>query len=292
MKNLAHLKDLAYRAFSGTSFNPEKRGETFIKEHESELKSDLEKLPEEVKERDAERYIALCYDYLLSHSRVYSSMITGPSNFPVDRMRKLNGYADNKYAAVQDFRERFMKSVERSQKKTEIAEQGGELAVTRKKLEEQEMVHQQMKDANKIIGGKYAEAEKVSRLMELGISQEDAIRALDPEGYGFINGISFWKGRGFGLTNSNARIKHTKSRIDLMERRENTPIKESETNGIKIVENAKANRLQIFFPGKPNDETKGKLKSLGFHWTPSVGCWQAYLNNNSRYKAELIIKSL
>lgn len=54
-------------------------------------------------------------------------------------------------------------------------------------------------------------------------------------------------------------------------------------NGVKVVENVEENRLQVFFPGKPDEETRTKIKRAGFRWSPTNGCWQAYLTNNSRW---------
>lgn len=36
--------------------------------------------------------------------------------------------------------------------------------------------------------------------------------------------------------------------------------------------------MRLYFSGKPDDATRGRLKSRGFRWTPSLGCWQAYRN--------------
>ena len=35
--------------------------------------------------------------------------------------------------------------------------------------------------------------------------------------------------------------------------------------------NREDNRLQVFFDGKPDADTRAELKSNGFRWAPSVG---------------------
>ena len=41
------------------------------------------------------------------------------------------------------------------------------------------------------------------------------------------------------------------------------------------------NRLQVFFDGKPDADTRAELKSSGFRWAPSVGAWQRQLTDNA-----------
>lgn len=59
---------------------------------------------------------------------------------------------------------------------------------------------------------------------------------------------------------------------------------EQEINGVRVVDSVEDNRIQIFYPGKPERETIEKLKKSGFRWTPSKGCWQAY--RTAKWKLE------
>jgi hypothetical protein len=92
----------------------------------------------------------------------------------------------------------------------------------------------------------------------------------------------------YALTNNGANIRRLKERAQVLEVRQAQETTEKEINGIRIVDNCEDNRLQIFFPGKPDDAVRSSLKSHGFRWTPSVGCWQAYRNPNARYYADQI----
>jgi hypothetical protein len=82
------------------------------------------------------------------------------------------------------------------------------------------------------------------------------------------------------LQNSNGRIKAIKDRIERLEklqvRAAETPQIENEINGIKIVDNLEAQRLQIFFPDIPSKDIREQLKHNGFRWSPSNNCWQSY----------------
>lgn len=278
MYNLQHLNTIASRAWNGTSFSPERRGESFIKEHEAELTQDLETIPEDRKEWYAQKYARLCQDYLGSHSNVVSSMIAGPSNFPAARMNKRSDWAHNKYTFFREWRKRVLAAIERSERKKAHEAAGPEIDQQRAKLEQQKKAHAQMVACNKIIRAKKTtEAQKWEELKALGI-KEETIRKLFTPDYMKRMGIP-----SFSLTNSNARIKHTEARVKVLEQRENAaPLERENADGIKVVENVPENRMQIFFPGKPTDEVRANLKRNGFRWAPSNGCWQAYINQRSK----------
>ena len=57
--------------------------------------------------------------------------------------------------------------------------------------------------------------------------------------------------------------------------------KEETINGVRMVRNFQADRLQLFFDGKPAAEMIAKLKRAAFRWSPSQGCWQRQLTGNA-----------
>ncbi len=68
---------------------------------------------------------------------------------------------------------------------------------------------------------------------------------------------------------------------------------ETETDdGVKLVENVEANRVQLLFPGKPAADIRDVLKRNGFRWAPSEGAWQRQLNNAGIYAAQQVLKYL
>lgn len=51
---------------------------------------------------------------------------------------------------------------------------------------------------------------------------------------------------------------------------------------VTVKENTELMRLQILFEGIPAKETRDRLKSNGFKWSPSQGAWQRLLNDNAK----------
>jgi len=96
----------------------------------------------------------------------------------------------------------------------------------------------------------------------------------------------------FQLTNLGARIRNTKKRIEELTKKAQDVTTETTVNGVRVVDNVEDNRLQLFFDGKPEDEIRKKLKSNGFRWSPTNGCWQAYRNHRSQYGAKTVIEKL
>lgn len=144
-----------------------------------------------------------------------------------------------------------------------------------------------MKDANKIVKGNFLDSVKVQKLVVLlNITEGKAQELLQPDYCGRVGFASF------ELTNNNANIRRLKERLQHVQKLNATEVSERMVGDIKIVENTAENRVQMFFDGKPEYEVRAKLKSAGFRWAPSNGCWQAYYNNRSKYMAEEIAKGL
>lgn len=98
---------------------------------------------------------------------------------------------------------------------------------------------------------------------------------------------------GYQLSNNSQNMTRIRGRIAELERNAARETKETERpDGLRIVENAEANRLQIFFPGKPSAEARNVLKHQGFRWAPSEGAWQRHLSNGARYAAEYALKQI
>jgi hypothetical protein len=98
-----------------------------------------------------------------------------------------------------------------------------------------------------------------------------------------------WGYAGFHVANRRANARRIKARIEQLQAMAKRKDKEEEAEGgLRVVENAEANRLQLFFPGRPPSTVVAALKSGGWRWAPSEGAWQRHLNNGARYAVEAI----
>jgi len=156
------------------------------------------------------------------------------------------------------------------------------------RLEDLEAYQQLMKDANKIIRSKkLSDAEKVTRLQDdLGFSEARAMKRMSPNCFGAL-GFD-----GYELTNNGANIRRIRERIETLERRFGQESTEVEINDVKILKNVEGNRVQVFFPGKPDADVRTKLKRAGFRWAPTEGAWQKNLSDWAFQQAKDIVEKL
>ncbi len=96
----------------------------------------------------------------------------------------------------------------------------------------------------------------------------------------------------FLLKNLGANIRRIRQRIEYLRAMREKESTEIEINGVRILNNAEENRVQMFFDGKPAEETRKELKRNGFRWSPRNGCWQRMLGNHAEYLAKEIAKKM
>ena len=242
----------------------------------------------------ADRYARKLADWLNKHYRIEtmcpSIMVTGGSNFPVAKKNKQNAARDNHYKALDDVT-RIKEQIEHLRYMQETTKAGDADAIEqlKAKLEEAETLQAEMKAANAyyrkhktLKGYKNFTDEKAAKLDK--VIEESWYNAPYMP---------------YQLTNNNAKIKNTKARIAELERLKSAA-ETQETSGegkyttelFKVVENAEIMRLQLFFDGKPDEETRAVLKKNGFRWSPSNSAWQRQLTENAKYAVERIIKEL
>jgi len=96
----------------------------------------------------------------------------------------------------------------------------------------------------------------------------------------------------YAFQNNNAEMRRIKKRIEYLESLAAKKTNEQVINGVRLLENIEANRVQLFFSSIPDEEVRKKLKANGFRWCPSEGAWQRHLNPGAVYWAKEILKNL
>jgi hypothetical protein len=222
--------------------------------------------------------------YWAAEGRCASPMITGPANFPTDRNRKRCDTADKRRREVVDHLAAAKRRLERYAfphgMGDAIRSAGPEaLDNLRAELADAEAEHERKKAANAILrkhGASRAHLEAAGLPEQLIKSALVCNHAGQP--YGFFT------------NNSNARIARIRDRIKSLEAmKARGTVERDGPNGVRVVENAEAARIQLFYPGKPDAEIRAKLKENGFRWAPSEGAWQRHLNNAGRYAADRVL---
>lgn len=293
--NLDHFRELACTAYSFTSFDPDKRAENTLKEYGEELRSDLKKIEDEYPAsvqkaplvetlaRYRQKYENLFSSWLASHSRLASSAVTGPANFPVARQQKYRNWEENKYQEFRNWRGRALKAITQRPK-----ENISELDDAKRKLGNRQVLQKMMISVNKIIrkGGPNVN----EQLKELGMSEELIHEILTPD---WANRTGY---KSFELTNNNAEIRRLRNRVTMLEAKAVLAKREGEKiediNGVKLIHNFEEDRVQIKFEGKPDEEIRSQLSRRNFHWTPSKMLWQRKLTNNAINDAQNIVKGI
>lgn len=153
----------------------------------------------------------------------------------------------------------------------------------KEKLKSMENNQAFMKAANKLLRNKKAtEQEKIDLLSEYKIESAE-VREMIISGKGFQH---------FNLSNNNAEMNRIRKRIVFLEKLSKMASQEITINGLRIFMNVEANRLQLFFPGKPEENIRQQLKRHGFRWSPREGAWQRQISNAAVHYAKEIAKQL
>ena len=289
---LSHLSQSARNAFYWTSMDPDKRGKQTIDEHEAQLNSDLENMPELEQERYTAKYIELFSKWLNAHSRCASSAITGGSGFNVRRAEKANNQEHNAYAAFDEWRENAKKSIAKRIEQNKPEEQKKSEAWARLEkniLESAAVIH----GINKGLERGYSKALFVSSIYqktEVFAKKGDfetvqlAIDCI--RNFNTTMSVVITERHKFFKLAEQAEIK--KEAIEDRTQKENQEIA---IVGGKVVYNYELDRLQLVFDEKPTFAIISELKKNAFKWAPSLGVWQRQLTGNAIFATKYFLKN-
>lgn len=284
----------AVNAYAGTSHSPERRGQSAQRDYVRTMAAAWKQAQRAAGDdpaavaRITEQLAELVPGYrsrvlaaLGAHGRVMSSMIAGPANFPVRSNQKRSDTADKRSQEASEFLKKGVTRMLKAAKAPVDNTPEGELERVRANLAEREKRQADMKAANAALRKGDDEA-----LKALGFTEAQITKLKTPD---FAGRAGF---ADYQLANNNAEIRRLRERLASAEARvseaEEGP-KETERDGVRIEENARDDRLRLFFDGKPADAVRDDLKANGFHWSPKAGAWQRQLTDNARQAARRVL---
>jgi hypothetical protein len=290
---LQEFKELARQAFHWTSFDPEKRGDRTIAEHENELNSDLADMPDEEKERYALNYKKRFSAWLSAHSRCASPMITGGAGFDAHRAEKANRSERARSEEFIQWREKALQAIDRKAEENKPEEQ--------KRDEAWEYLQKDILRSATTIHGIKTGAERGydKALFVSSIYNKVATHA----GHGDVEIVQraidcirqFNETTGVVITERHKFFKlievaaANKKRDTDNQTRENSEI---QFQGGKVVQNWAENRIQVIFDEKPKREIIDLLKKNAFKWSPRAGAWQRQNTNNAVYAVKAVLQAI
>lgn len=290
---LQYLYKSAYDAYRGTSFDPEKRATQTIKDYEEQLQSDLTEIAEataEIKEQYKQRFIKFFTAWLSARGRIVSPMISGPSNFPTQRMRKYGNWEDNAYNRFSEFRDKALAGIKKQIERDKPQEQ--------KQDEAWQKIRKEILRTAGIIAA-------IDNGTERGLARPLFVSSLT----GFIKRIA-----------ANGQTDHVKKALELIRQINSTgkpivteknsifslietaqaaeEIKQDQSNresaiynfeGGEVVINYQLDRIQILFANRPTREELAAWKAKGlnsFNWSPSNIAWQRKITRSAIWATE------
>lgn len=140
------------------------------------------------------------------------------------------------------------------------------IETTKERMKQCNAVIRKARNAAKGKGADETRAIIAALCKELGWTEATAAKLAKPDCFGNIGFADF------ELTNRGAEVKRLKQRIAQLEARAAVPETELTIGEVRVL--LADNRVQIHFPGKPDEALRKELKQNGFKWAPSVGAWQ------------------
>lgn len=298
--------ELAVRAYSGISFSPERRAERVREGYVSHMQGIANELSKLVTndeqrallvqelERYRQRYIELLVRYLGAKSRVVSPMIAGPSNFPVAKHEKALRSEQKRLDELASWSERAKEAIRRklldarSEEEVEAEKRQRLLNEVRLNIETIKRI-----DAGEYVGGRDLFKSSIEGFIRRAADRGDikaareALRVVaeaqaDMKRPIFTKRHSIWR----YVDESEARLQKRQEAAQANPKRTL-----AEHKGATVVDNLEADRIQIFFDEKPDEDVRKELKRQGWRWSPKAGAWQRKRTTNSVQSARHILST-
>jgi len=212
-----------------------------------------------------------------------SVLVSGPANFPVRKKQKQNARSAALYKEWEEIE--AIKNKIRSIGTGAIDPTDPDArAIHQQRLESYQAELERAKAMN-------AYHRKYKTMQGFPGIDDDQAAKMDAE----IAGSYSWAQKPYpdyelaSLRNKIKRAQENLAKLDDLEAMRSAPVQELAFDGGHVVENATENRLQIFFDDRPDEETRSKLKSHGFRWSPKNQAWQRRLTQNALYDVRCLL---
>lgn len=286
----------AVAAHARTSWTPEKRGDEDRREYVRHINGLAERLTRFVEsdddrtrlaaelERHRQGYLRRLRAQLDARARTASAAVVGPARFPTQRNRKAQAVEQRKLEALVTYQKgAFRRLANKIWPKHISSDRDDAVEALEAKIADAEKLHETMKKANAVVRRKSASrAAKLAGLEALGIKGRAGEALLEAD-YAGRAGFA-----GYQLTNNKANIRRMRERLAELQREKATPstrrrfVDVPGLGQVDVEDSAEANRIRLYFDGKPAADARHKLKKNGFRWAPSVGAWQRHRNDSTR----------
>ena len=240
--------------------------------------------------RMAERYSRKLAEYYNAYYRNEAScpsiLVSGGGNFPVKKKNRQNSRRES---LMQDWNrlEEYANKIKHllTMQQPILSSDENALEQLQDKANDLKELQERMKAINKALRMK--DTEKGNALLgDMGYTDEKITEFRTPDYCGIIGFAPYT------LQNNNANIKRVEERIKKLKEAKEKGTTETKNEICKVVENAEAMRIQLFFDGKPEANVRDILKSNGFKWAPSQGAWQRQLTANGKWACERALKQI
>lgn len=288
--------EIARAAHAGTSHSPDIRGKQEVDGYVAVMSGDYASLLPLVTEETAAWFAEVWEKHragmrskllrlLVAKSAIVSTMIAGPSNFPVKRMEKANAREQKRAAEYLEFRKHSVHAIRKTLRNNEAPVvtpilSGDEDAVTEleRRIQAVTARQEQCKQVNQILRGKAALAAKYDAITAL-YGKEAAYEATRPGRTGRLGYPPAVMG------SIAAELRRLKARLAQVQAAKATPDTYVPGDLGELWDLPAENRIRLRLKTKADRATVKRLKAAGFRYAPSFGegVWSAYRNTNSRH---------
>ena len=283
---------LLTHAFDGISWSPENWINNTRREYAARLAEFDEKTAElenaaALRLQFAQGLTARYNAWLSAMSRCMSWAIAGPARFPVRKAEAANKRERDAREKLDNWYSGQMARLDRSKAAADgkgpiMADDPQAPEKLRARIEFLEALHALEISYNK--ARRKGKDQAAEWLKENLPDQSEPIKKEFQKRFAFYQAGAEGGFPSYHFQLENANVKRLKGRRADIERTREACAAAADhltADGVRIERDGAANRLRIYYPDKPDAETRTRLKRAGFRWAPSVGAWQNYINRQA-----------